>query len=342
MQHTKQEVIKALLPAFTVPNKNEGSGFAPTNIALCKYWGKRDIELNLPFTSSLSISLGNYGATTKVSFADSSIDQVKLNNQTIATNTVFYRRIVEFLDLIRPTNDAVFNVVTHTNIPIAAGLASSACGFAALVQALADLFEWPLTSQQLSILARLGSGSACRSLWHGFVQWQAGSDLMGMDSYAYPLDEYQWPELRVGLVLIDQSQKSFSSRDAMQASVESSPFYALWPATVAQALDRTHTALRTKDFWTLGSVAEANALAMHAIMLSTTPAIIYSQAATLSCMQQVWRARAEGLSIFFTQDAGPNLKLLFLSKDEAKVRELFAEIQVVAPFSYVPQPVESI
>jgi diphosphomevalonate decarboxylase len=320
---TKLDVVQALLPKITVPQKSSGVAFAPSNIALCKYWGKRNVELNLPVTSSLSISLSNLGACTKVSLADAATDQIILNNEVVASNTVFYRRIVQFLHLIRPTKDTVFNVTTKTNIPVAAGLASSACGFAALVLALADLFEWPLALEQLSILARMGSGSACRSLWHGFVEWQVGSQANGLDSYAYPL-EYHWPELRIGLLLVDKSQKPQTSSEAMQCTVETSPFYSLWPKTVSQALQETHAALASKD----------------ALMLSSTPAIIYSQAPTLDYMQRVWRARAEGLAVFFTQDAGPNLKLLYLVKDEAKIKELFAEVQCVAPFEAVPHTAE--
>ncbi len=332
MSTTKQQVVRNLIGATAVPLKEIGTGFAPTNIALCKYWGKRNTELNLPFTSSLSISLGYLGASTQVALSNSKTDQITLNDASVASNTVFYRRVIEFLDLIRPTSDTVFNINTKTNIPVASGLASSACGFAALVKGLSDLFAWPLSLQELSILARLGSGSACRSFWHGFVEWHAGSQNDGMDSYAEQL-EYTWPELRVGLVLVDCSEKPTSSRAAMQMSVETSPFYPLWPQVVATALEQTHLALDEHDFWTLGTIAEANSLAMHAVMLSTTPSIIYTQAATLDCMQQVWRARAEGLAVFFTQDAGPNLKILFLSKDEARVREMFNTIQIVAPFA---------
>jgi diphosphomevalonate decarboxylase len=338
---TRQQIVNSLVKDLAVPSKSEASAYAPTNIALCKYWGKRNSELNLPTASSLSISLGHLGACTKVAFADGANDQISLNNLVMAENTVFYRRIVEFLDFFRPTTDTVFKVTTQTNIPVAAGLASSACGFAALVKALHDLFAWPLSLAELSILARLGSGSACRSLWDGFVLWEAGQSDDGMDSYAQQLT-HSWPELRVGLLLVDNRQKSVSSREAMQASVATSPFYPLWPTTVQTAIEQTQQALAAKDFWTLGSVAEANALAMHSLMLSTTPPIIYSQAATLDYMRQIWRARAEGLSLFFTQDAGPNLKLLFLDKDEAKVRELFTQIEIVAPFATIEQPVECI
>ena len=339
MQMTKQLIVNNLVKNLSVPSKDSASAFAPTNIALCKYWGKRDAELNLPVTSSLSISLGLLGACTRVSLAEGLSDVVSLNKQPVAENTVFYRRIVEFLDLFRPTADTVFTIATKTNSPVAAGRASSACGFAAMVKALNELFAWELNATALSILARLGSGSACRSMWDGFVQWDVGVREDGMDSHARLLD-HRWPELRVGLLLINDRQKSVSSREAMQSSVDTSPFYGLWPTTVQDAIDQTHKALTTRDFWSLGSVAEANALAMHALMLSTTPPIIYAQAMTINYMQQVWRARAEGLNVFFTQDAGPNLKLLFLQKDEAKIRELFAQIEIVAPFATIEQPVE--
>lgn len=332
MPITKQQIVQQLITEANVPDKAIGSAFAPTNIALCKYWGKLDAELNLPITSSLSISLGNLGATTRVSLAESDIDQIVLNKDKVGENTVFYRRMVDFLDLFRPTKDTVFNVTTQTNIPVAAGLASSACGFAAITKALDDLFGWGLDVEQLSVLARFGSGSACRSLWDGFVLWNAGNAADGMDSHGVPIDA-NWPDLRIGIIMIDNRQKEVSSRVAMQSSVDTSPFYALWPQTVSTAIEQAEKSIANKDFWALGAIAESNALAMHAIMMSSIPPIIYSQPATLDYMQQVWRARAAGMALFFTQDAGPNLKLLFLAKDEARVRELFGKIAVVAPFA---------
>lgn len=339
MQVTKQQIVNELIPRVSVPKVKEATEYAASNIALCKYWGKRDVELNLPVTSSLSISMSHLGACAKIGLVDAREDQIFLNTDKMLTNTVFYQRLVEFLDLFRPTKDTFFKIDTRTNIPVGAGLASSACGFAATVKALDALFAWELSATDLSILARLGSGSACRSIYDGFVLWQAGSLPDGTDSYAQPLD-YIWDELRVGILLVDKRQKSMSSRDAMQATVETCPFYKLWPSVVGNAIVHTEHALQYKDFWLLGATAEANALAMHSLMLSTTPPIIYNQAATLDYMQLVWRARAEGLGVFFTQDAGPNLKLLFLSKDEAAVREMFEEIEVVAPFAPITQTLE--
>lgn len=334
MRITRQQVVRDIIPHVAPPQTDAALEYACSNIALCKYWGKRDVELNLPVTSSLSISMSHLGAAAKISLVDGKSDQIFLNKQAMLEPTIFYQRLVEFLDLFRPTQDTFFKIETHTNIPVGAGLASSACGFAATIKALDKLFAWELSATDLSILARLGSGSACRSIYDGFVLWQAGAMPDGMDSYAQPLD-YTWDDLRIGVLLVDKSQKSITSRDAMQATVETCPFYKLWPATVTQAIVHTEHALQHKDFWLLGATAEANALAMHSLMLSTTPPIIYTQAATLDYMQQVWCARAEGLGVFFTQDAGPNLKLLFLAKDQEHVKELFGAMEVVAPFAPV-------
>lgn len=336
MQITRRQVVRELIGNNVVPQQDSATAFASSNIALCKYWGKRDVELNLPVTSSLSISMSHLGASSKISIAEDKQDQIFLNTQYMSPNTIFYRRLVAFLDLFRPTQDTVFKIDTKTNIPVGAGLASSACGFAATVKALDKLFDWNLSPEQQSVLARIGSGSACRSIYDGFVLWQAGYKENGMDSYAQRLD-YTWDELRVGVLLVDERQKSITSSDAMQATVETCPFYKTWPEIVEHAINNTQHAIDTKDFWLLGATAEANALAMHALMLSTTPSIIYTQAATLDYMHLVWRARAEGLGVFFTQDAGPNLKILFLSKDELRVRAFFMDMEIVAPFSIVTE-----
>lgn len=316
----------------------EARAFAPSNIALCKYWGKRSVELNLPVNSSLSISLGNKGASTKVSLIDSNLDVVILNNNQIDTQNNFYKKIVKFLDLFReqlPNKDTSFKIDTYSNIPIAAGLASSACGFAALIKALDQLFGWDLPAKNLSILARLGSGSACRSLFHGFVKWHSGVDEDGIDSFAESLD-LDWPDFCVGLLILDQKEKYLSSRDAMKLSVETSPLYAAWKGLSIRDLDTIESAIKNKDFPLLGQTAEANALAMHAVMLSTRPAVMYSNSDTINNIQKIWQLRREhNIELYFTQDAGPNLKLLFLSKDIARVKEFFPNVEIIEPFNVI-------
>lgn len=315
------------------PCQDSASFFAPSNIALAKYWGKRNVELNLPVTSSLSISLGQFGAATTLSLrnTESGNDAIFIN-QTLADNdSGFAKRVTQFLNLFRPNPTTYFQIKTELNIPVSAGMASSACGFAALAGACDQLYDWQLSPSQVSILARLGSGSASRSLWHGFVEWQAGRAQDGMDSFGIPLQE-QWPDLRVGLLLVEHAPKAVSSREAMQRTVLTSPFYKRWPAKQMQDFHQIKEAIKKRDFMALGKTSESNALAMHALMLTALPPISYANAHTVEAMQKIWSYRNQGLSLYFTQDAGPNLKLLFLEKERDVVCQLFPSLIVISPF----------
>jgi diphosphomevalonate decarboxylase len=311
------------------------AAFAPANIALCKYWGKRNQELNLPMTSSLSVSLGDKGAATRITITDHDQDIMTLNGAAVPLFSEFGQRLMVFLDLFRlnlyrPPASLRFHVDTTTSVPIAAGLASSACGFAALVLALNKLFHWQLDARHLSILARMGSGSACRSIWPGFVEWEQGQDADGMDSYGKIIPEV-WPELCMGLLMVNEKEKNISSRVAMQRTVETSTLYSAWPDKVEQDLADIKQAIHEKDFSLLGKTAESNALAMHGTMLAAWPPVNYCLPETMAAMQKIWALRIEGLSLYFTQDAGPNLKLLFLEQDRATVQSHF-NLDIVRPF----------
>ena len=327
----KQQVIDTILQKSpSIPAVLAATAYAPANIALAKYWGKRNTELNLPQTSSLSISTNQYGATTQIK-QHAQEDLFELNGNKVETGSEFCIRLKQFLDLIRPEPKFYFAIATQSTVPIAAGVASSASGFAALTLALNHYFNWQLSDSKLSIMARLGSGSACRSLWHGFVEWHAGSALNGMDSFAAPLPD-RWSDIRIGLLLFSTHKKAISSRAAMQQTVTTSPFYKEWPTLVAKAIDDLHIAIANRDFLLLGETAEANALAMHATMLTAKPSICYWQPETTATMQKIWQLRAQGLPVYFTQDAGPNLKLLYLQKDEQTVYQYFPEIIAIDPW----------
>lgn len=329
----RQEVVGSILKERLgcLPALPLACAFAPANIALCKYWGKRDEELNLPLTSSLSVSLGEKGSTTTLSRSTGTKDMVISNGEVMPESSRFAGRVGEFLDLFRPSHDFYFHVDTHTNVPIAAGLASSASGFAALVMALDALFAWKLLPLELSILARLGSGSACRSIWQGFVEWEAGKREDGMDSFAHPLPD-QWRDLRIGLLVVSGKEKALSSREAMARTRRTSPFYSLWPQKVEEDLTAIKSAIQARDIEGLGRAAESNAAAMHALMLSAWPSISYALPATLAHWETVWKLRQDGLPLYFTQDAGPNLKLLFLAKDLPDVLSRFERMEVIVPF----------
>jgi len=329
----KIEVVQTILTRKSRnPCQRIGRAFAPTNIALCKYWGKRNTELNLPMTASLSVSLGIKGATTEIQESYSIDDQIQLNGQGVDLKSAFGQRLSDFLDLFRPSPAVRYEVKTDINIPVAAGLASSACGFAALVLALNELYGWKLDKSGLSILARLGSGSAARSLWQGFVEWKAGEMENGMDSYGIHLAE-KWSALRVGLHILDTQQKPLSSREAMHRTVLTSKLYSVWPVQVSADMQALKTALASRDFALLGQVSESNALAMHATMTSAWPPVMYAQPETVAAMHAVWRLRADGVPVYFTQDAGPNLKLLFESKTYSQIKTVFPNLEVCAPFA---------
>ena len=324
---TRNDVVQAILADRPRQPGTQGEGRAPANIALCKYWGKRDAELNLPRTDSLSLSLGDLGTHTRVRPAGKH-DRILLDDHEVAAEQPFAQRIIAFLDLVRPPGMA-FEVATRNTVPTAAGVASSASGFAALVKALNALFDWHLTTREKSILARLGSGSACRSLTHGFVHWTAGTRADGMDSFGRPLD-CRWPGLQLGLVPVDTAPKAVSSRTAMQRTVETSLLYGNWPQRVEQDLQSLLEAVAATDLERLGQTAEANAMAMHATMLDSRPPVVYWQPGTLQAIHQVRNLRADGIPVYCTIDAGPNVKLIFHADATEHVAAAFPGVTCVA------------
>ncbi|MDO4436287.1 MAG: diphosphomevalonate decarboxylase [Cardiobacteriaceae bacterium] len=291
--------------------------FAPSNIALSKYWGKRNHTLNLPTNSSFSISLGNYGTHTQISPSDK--DTFVLNGETIAPQSALFQKTFTFVERIRRHQPLPLTITTNNNIPTAAGLASSASGFAALTKALCHAFQLHWEDKALSILARMGSGSASRSLWHGFVLWQMGMRDDGMDCYAKPLDT-SWQDLRLVVVLISTAPKALSSTQGMNHTVSTSPLYKNWAETAEADVKALQEAIAMQDFALLGKTAEANALAMHATMLAARPAVCYFAPRTLSILQTVWALRAEGLALYATIDAGANVKLLYPIQQEEDVQ----------------------
>ncbi len=323
--------VKNVLAGVKANPQSSGRAFAPSNIALCKYWGKRDAVLNLPVNSSLSVSLGQLGTSTEIHVCEK-VDRIFLNGELQAAESSFARRVSSFLDLFRPLlGGSCFEVRTENNIPTAAGLASSASGFAALVMALDDWAGWGLDQKRLSMLARLGSGSASRSVFDGFVQWYAGSASDGSDSYAERIDNV-WPEFRIGILELTSAPKPVGSRDGMNRTVDTSELYSSWPLQAAADLVTIHAAIDEHDFAVLGKTAERNALAMHATMLGAWPPLLYLQPESIEQIHKVQRVRADGLDVYLTIDAGPNIKLLFLEEKEADVRAAFPKLQVIRPF----------
>lgn len=310
--------------------KESGKGIAPVNIALSKYWGKRDEVLNLPMNGSVSISLPGLGTETTIQISKETQDSVRLNGKLLEPCDPFAQRLSHFLNHFRATT-VFFEVATINTVPTAAGLASSASGYAALVLALNDLFGWQLAPKKLSLLARLGSGSASRSLFPGFSIWHKGQQEDGMDSFAEAI-ETPWPGLCVGLIKIDTTQKPISSTLGMQNTVHNCDLYQAWPKQAEKDMAKVLQAIQQQDFNLLGQTAEHNALSMHATMMATWPPIVYWQPESVAAMQTVWRLREQGVAVYFTMDAGPNLKLLFPETEKPAIKQAFPKLSIIEPF----------
>ncbi|WP_337019561.1 diphosphomevalonate decarboxylase [Oceanobacillus massiliensis] len=305
---------------------------AHTNIALIKYWGKRDESLILPTNSSLSLTLDGFYTTTTVDFREGLMqDRFLLDDQPVEGDA--YHRVTQFLNLIRRLagrEELYANVRSINAVPTAAGLASSASGFAALAAAGTKAIGLELNDQELSRLTRQGSGSASRSIYGGFSEWQMGSKVDGSDSFAVPIASAEHWDVRVAAVVLSSRVKKVSSRAGMKRTVDTSPFYPGWIDGISKDLREIKAAIHTKDFEKTGQIAEANCLKMHATTLAANPPFTYWNDLTMRVMQTVQEMRANGIPVYFTIDAGPNVKVLYLPEHEKSVEKTLREIPGVA------------
>jgi len=310
-------------PAATTSDRG-ATAVAHPNIALIKYWGKRDEQLMIPYVDSLSMTLDVFPTVTTVRPGRAvRADSVTLNGAPAVGEP--RQRVVAFLDLIRQlagrTEPAA--VETRNAVPTGAGLASSASGFAALALAGAAAYGLDLDRTALSRLARRGSVSASRSIFGGFAICYAGRGAgpsADLDSYAEPVPV---PDLDAAMViaLVDAGPKDVSSRAAMRRTVQTSPLYRSWATSSGVDLADMRAALHRGDLAAVGEIAERNALGMHATMLAARPAVRYLAPTTLTVLDGVLRLRADGVPAYATMDAGPNVKILCRAADAARVAE---------------------
>ena len=294
---------------------------AGTNIALVKYWGKRDEALNLPATGSLSLTLDRLGTRTRVAFdggADGA-DRVMLDG--VPASPKFAARASAFLDRVRSRArlDARATVETFNSVPTASGLASSASGFAALAVAGARAAGLELSPAELSELARQGSGSAARSIFGGFVEMARGARPDGRDAVARPIDAGAGWDVRLVVGITAAGEKTIGSTAAMARTASTSPYYEAWVRGVDGDLAAARAAIAARDLNALGAVAERSALRMHASAMAADPPILYWNAATVAAIGAVKTLREQGVGAFFTIDAGPHVKVLCAAADADRV-----------------------
>ena len=300
---------------------------AGTNIALVKYWGKRDEALNLPATGSLSLTLDRLGTRTRVAFdgGDGARDRVTLDGAPASEKVA--SRVTAFLDRVRARAgiSARATVVTDNSVPTASGLASSASGFAALALAATGAAGLALSPTELSVLARLGSGSAARSIFGGFVEMAPGTRADGSDAAAHSLDVGVGWNVRLVVAITAAGEKALGSTAAMRRTAETSPYYEAWVRGVDGDLAAARAAIGARDLAALGAVAERSAMRMHASAMAAEPPILYWNPATIAAMARVRALRAEGTSAFFTIDAGPHVKVLCDAGQSEAVAAALAE-----------------
>ncbi|MFE3824534.1 diphosphomevalonate decarboxylase [Streptomyces sp. NPDC059092] len=297
---------------------------AHPNIALIKYWGKRDERLVLPCSDSLSMTLDVFPTTTSVRL-DPAADADTVVMDGLPARGEPLRRMTTFLDLVRERARRHERAVvdTRNTVPVGAGLASSASGFAALALAAAGAYGLTRDPLALSRLARRGSGSAARSLFGGFVVWHAGAvDARDPDhaSYAEPVTDARLDAALV-VVVLEAGPKSVSSREAMRRTVATSPLHPAWVTASRADLVRMRAALRAGDLGAVGRIAEHNALGMHATMEAATPPVRYRTDASAAALDAVRGLRADGVGAWATMDAGPNVKVLCDLADADRVAE---------------------
>jgi diphosphomevalonate decarboxylase len=298
---------------------------ANTNIALVKYWGKRDAALNLPAVGSLSLTLDGLTTRTVVAF-DAKLDADELVLDGAPADARATGRIARFLDLVRARAGIREHarVESANDFPTAAGLASSASAFAALAVAATHAAGLALSDRELSILARRGSGSAARSIFGGLVEMHRGQRADGEDSFAEPLAS-DW-DLRMIIAATAHGPKKTLSTDGMGHTAETSPYYDPWVRMSERDLGSARDAIARRDLEALGTVTEASCLSMHASAMAARPAVVYFHGATIEGYRMIQELRRGGVPAWFTCDAGPHVKALTDAAHAAQVEQALATL----------------
>lgn len=302
----------------------KATAIAPANVGLIKYWGRINENLRLPENGSVSVNLSNLLTTTTIEFKEELLnDLVTINGQEQQVGN----RVSLHLERIRKIADVKTKaqVVSVNSFPASTGLSSSSSGFAALTLAAVNALGLKLTEKELSILARQGSGSACRSIPDGFVEWISGST--NSSSYAvsiFPSDHWQISDV---VAVVSTDGKEVSSSEGQKYS-RRSPFYKTRLANIGPKIKKIKEVIRNKDFKEFGELIEEEALELHSIMLTSKPSLIYWSCGTLAIMKLVKKWR-KIFPVYFTVNTGQDIHLFCESKNTEKTKTLLQNIKEV-------------
>jgi diphosphomevalonate decarboxylase len=301
-----------------------------SNIAFIKYWSNRDVALRIPLNNSISMNLDHATTTTTVEF-DPALDDDHIVIGGAEAQGAARARVIAHLDRVRSLAKIEMRarVESRNSFPMGTGIASSASAFAALSLAATRAAGLELSERELSILARHGSGSACRSIPSGFVEWHAGADSASSFSESIAPPEH-WDLCDV-IAIVSTTEKKVGSTDG-HAAAATSHFLAERLRTLPARLERVRSAILTRDLSLLGPAIEEDAIELHLIAMTSTPPIFYWSPAMVRVIQAVQQWKSAGLAVYFTLDAGPNVHLVCEGKDAERVAVLacgVAEVQQV-------------
>lgn len=322
----------------------KATAIAPSNIAFIKYWGKKDESLRIPMNGSVSMNLSNLLTTTTVEFSpDFKEDVITINEDmpnysssekrsdesrssrqdgyqmvTRQARTISFKRVVAHLDRIRSLAKVNYRaiVISKNNFPTGTGLSSSASGFAALTLAASNAASLKLSKKELSVLARQGSGSACRSISNGFVEWFPGAT--NETSYSLSLYPPEYWNIVDVVAIVSKNKKEIPTTEG-QKLAKSSPFLPVRLERIKEKINSIKKYMKEKNFQKFGELLEAEALELHAIMLTSTPSLVYWLPGTLRVMHAVNKWRKQGLEVYFTVNTGQDIHLICKKHDANKV-----------------------
>ncbi len=307
------------------------TAIAHPNIALIKYWGNRDHELRIPENGSISFNLDGLYTKTTITF-DHSLKTDRLTVNDVEIDASELKRVTQFLNIIREMSGKHYfaDVESSNNFPISAGVASSASAFAALSLAASEALGMHLSEKDLSRLARRGSGSACRSIPAGFVEWLPGRS--DDDSFAYSFAPPEYWDI-VDLVVILTAKHKAVGSTAGHALAHTSPIQRARVSDAPRRLAIGKKAILEKDFHALAEIVEVDSNLMHAVMMTSNPSLMYWEPATINIMKAIPEWRQQGIEVCYTLDAGPNIHvisrqpfvndLLELLKEKPGIEQIF-------------------
>lgn len=314
---------------------HKATAVSSANIAFIKFWGKKDPLLNIPFNNSISMNLSNCLTTTTVEFNPNFLDDsVFVDGKEVLNSKK--DRVIRILNLIRKKSKIGLRakVVSQNNFPQGAGIASSASAFSALALASSRAAGFSLPQKQLSILARRGSGSACRSTIDGFSEWKAGT--LDKTSYSVQIAKPDYWGLRDVVVVVDQKEKKVGSTEGHELAT-SSPYFKARLKQLPSRIKELKEAFFNKDFEKFGKIVEEEAVDLHMMAMTSNPPVYYWNEGTMEIIHAVQEWRKSGLSVFFTIDAGPNVHLICPRKDAKKVSDEAKKLKNVA-FTIINEP----